>query len=106
MQPRYVSNRVGTWGISNFEKKMASFPLQIRYCRTFNINSHIVLLRNWEKKRKNREIKKILDKEKKKYSPGLELMTPGSRGQRSNNIAMEDSRYEKSIFPIYRQSIF
>ena len=32
------------------KKSLASFPLQIRYCRTFNINSHSVLLRNWEKK--------------------------------------------------------
>ena len=33
-------------------------------------------------------------------------MTPGSKGQRSNHFAMEDSRVGKSIFPIYRQSIF
>ena len=39
------------------------------------------------------------------YSPGLELMTPESRGRRSNHFAMEDSRFGKSIFPIYRQSI-
>ena len=51
------------------------------------------------------EIKKILEKEKR-YSPGLELMTPGSRGQRSNHFAMEDSRFGKSLFPIYRQLIF
>ena len=39
------------------------------------------------------------------YSPGLELMTPESRGRRSNHFAMGDSRFKKSIFPIYRQSI-
>ena len=39
------------------------------------------------------------------YSPGLELMTPGCRGRRSNHFAMEDSRFRKSIFPTYRQSI-
>ena len=39
------------------------------------------------------------------YSPGFELMTPGSRGHRSNHFAMEDSRFGKSIFPIYRQPI-
>ena len=33
-------------------------------------------------------------------------MTPGSRGQRSNHLAMEDSELGKSIFPIYRQSMF
>ena len=33
-------------------------------------------------------------------------MTSGSKGQRSNHFAMEDSRFGKSIFPIYRQSIF
>ena len=40
------------------------------------------------------------------YSLGLELMTPGSRGQRSNHFAIVDSQLRKSIFPIYRQSIF
>ena len=39
------------------------------------------------------------------YSPGFELTTPGSRGRRSNHFAMEDSRFGKSIFPIYRQPI-
>ena len=31
------------------------------------------------------------------YSPGLELMTPESRGRRSNHFAMEDSRSEVYI---------
>ena len=39
------------------------------------------------------------------FSPGFELMTPKSRGRRSNHFAMEDSRLGKCIFPIYRQSI-
>ena len=39
------------------------------------------------------------------YTPGFELMTPGSRGRRSNHFAMKDSRFGKSIFPIYRQPI-
>ena len=39
------------------------------------------------------------------YSPGFELMTPGSRGHRSNHFAMEDSQFGKSIFPIYRQNL-
>ena len=39
------------------------------------------------------------------YSPGFELMTPWSRGRRSNHFAVEDSRFGKSIFPIYRQPI-
>ena len=40
------------------------------------------------------------------YSPGFELMTPGSRGRRSNHFVMAESRFGKSIFPIYRQPIF
>ena len=40
------------------------------------------------------------------YSQGFELMTPESRGRRSNHFAIEDSRFGKSIFPMYRQSIF
>ena len=40
------------------------------------------------------------------YSPELELMTPESEVRRSNHFAMEDSPIGKSIFPIYRQSIF
>ena len=39
------------------------------------------------------------------YSPGFELMTPVSRGRRSNHFAMEDLRNGKFIFPIYRQLI-
>ena len=39
------------------------------------------------------------------YCPGFDLMTPGSTGRRSNHFAMEDSRFGKSIFPIYRQPI-
>ena len=39
------------------------------------------------------------------YSPGLELMTLESRGRRSNHFAMENLRFGKYIFPIYRQSI-
>ena len=31
------------------------------------------------------------------YSPGFELMTPGFRGRRSNQFAMEDSRIGKSM---------
>ena len=42
----------------------------------------------------------------KMYSPGFDLMTPGSRGRRSNHFAMEDSRYGQYIFPIYRQPKF
>ena len=38
-------------------------------------------------------------------SSRLELMTPESRGRRSNHFAVEDSRPMKSIFPIYRQSV-
>ena len=39
------------------------------------------------------------------YTPGFELITPMSRGRRSNHFAMEDSRFGKCIFPIYRQPI-
>ena len=45
-------------------KSLASFPLQILYYRTFNINSHIVLLRNWEKKEKQGNKKKSLIRKK------------------------------------------
>ena len=37
------------YAILKNKKILASFPLQIHYCRTFNIYSHIVLLQNWEK---------------------------------------------------------
>ena len=39
------------------------------------------------------------------YSLGFELMTPGSRGRRPNHSAIQDSRFGRSIFPIYRQPI-
>ena len=107
-----MSNRAVMWGIINFEKKnkksLASFPLQIRYCRTYNINSPLCFTSKLRKKGKDKENKKKLSliRKKKGISPGFELMTSGFRGQRSNHFAVEDSRFGKSIFPIYRQSIF
>ena len=55
-------------------------------------------------KRKDKAIKKTLIR--KMYNPGLEFTTPYYRARCSNNFAMEESQFGKSLFPIYRQPIF
>ena len=102
-----MSNRAVTWGISNFEKikKLGFFSIANPVLSYFQYKFPNCFTSKLRKKGKQGNKKKSLIR-KKRYSPGLELMTPGSRGQRSNHFAMEDSRFGKSIFPIYRQSIF
>ena len=103
-----MSNRTVTWGISNFEqiKKLGFFSIANPVLSYLQYKFPHCFTSKLGKKGKNGEIKKIILDKEKRFCPGLELMTPGSRGQRSNHFAMEDSRFGKSIFPIYRQSIF
>ena len=100
-------NHALMWGISNFEKNKKAWLLfhciygivvQYKFAHCFTPKLRKI-------KRKDKEIKKqsLIGK---MYSSSLELMAPGSRDRRSNHFAMEDSRFGKFIFPIYRQSIF
>ena len=90
------------WGISHFEKyeKVASFPLQIQYCGTFNIQFirtlfYFKIEKNKKKTQGNKKKNLIL---RQIYVAGLELPIPDSWGQCANRCAMEDLKLERVFF--------
>ena len=97
--------------LKNKKKFGMVLQLQIQYCRTLNIYSHMVSSNCTSKSRKiNRkwkEIKKIYNFIlRKMYITGLELQIPDSRGQCASYCAMGDLKFGACICPIYRQPIF